>query len=104
MWWAIDNTFFWCLRGMGVLFLLGAGLAAAGKRAAPLVAVGCEMLFVILMLVMAVAWTIEARVDGGFDPYVILLAVMGVLGLGGIRRYWTLHRLANTAEDREAQT
>ena len=93
-WWALDNAFFWCLRVLGVVFLFAAGLAAAGTRISMLLATIAEAAFVLLMIAMSIAWTIEARVDGDFNIMVILLIIFAVLGIGGLKQSWLLYRVS----------
>jgi hypothetical protein len=91
-WFAIDRVFRWCLRGLGVAFLIAAALAAAGLRVSMLLAMIVEGAFVVLMIVMAVQWTVEARVDGGWDMAALLLALLAIIGISSVRKSWSLYQ------------
>lgn len=85
-WWAMDNGIFTALKITGVCFLIAAGLAATGKRSALLVSAASEFAFVLLMVVASAFWTYEARVDGGFNPAVILYLILAIVSFaGGLR-------------------
>lgn len=96
-WWAVDNAFFWSLRGLGGLFILTAALSLTGRRVAMLFTAAAEGLFVALMVAMSIAWTLEARVDGTFNAMVILLLVLAIIGIAGVRSSWQLYRAAGAA-------
>jgi hypothetical protein len=98
-WFARDRLFYWCLRIIGVGFLVAAALAGMGKRVSMLLAVIVEVVFALLMLVMMVEWTIEARVDGAWEYSVILLILLAVISLSGARRSWELYNAARPAAD-----
>ena len=93
-WYAINTVLNHCLAGVGALFILGAGLAATGKRVAMLAATIVEILLALLLVVMSVSWTIEARADGRWSYEVILLLILAVLGVGGVKHSWELYRAA----------
>lgn len=97
MWFALDNTFRWCLRGLGALFLVTAALAWSGARAAMLLALAADLGLALLMAAMSVAWTLEARVLGTWDATVLLLIVLGIFALGSAGRSWSLYRAAARA-------
>lgn len=79
-WFAADNALFWCLRGIGVLFLVTAALAALGQRVSMLLATIAEAGFAVLMIAMTVEWTLEARADNTVNYQVILLLILAVVG------------------------
>jgi hypothetical protein len=93
-WFATDRALFWCLRGTGLLFLISAVLAWIGRRVSMLLATIADVVFALLMLAMAVEWTLEARVDGGWDATVILLLILAFIAAGAARRSWDLYRRA----------
>jgi len=68
-----------------------------GKRVSMLLAAMVEVVFALLMLVMMVEWTIEARVDGAWEYSVILLILLAVVSLSGARRSWELYNAARPA-------
>jgi len=90
-WFLADNISFWCLRGIGGLFLLTAGLVSIGQVWAMLLGAIGEGLLVVLLLGMSVMWTLEARVDGQWNAQVILLLIMAVLGAGSALRCWRIY-------------
>ncbi len=90
-WWAIDNALFWALRIVGILFVLAAGFAATGRRAALLVTIAAESLFTLLMLAMSIIWTLKARVDGEVNYIVILLILMAIVSIAAIKRSWVIY-------------
>ena len=87
-WFAADHAMFWGLRGLGIGFLVTAALAALGQRVALLLATIAEALFALLMLIMTVAWTLEARVDGMWNYQVILLLVLAMVSVGAAQGAW----------------
>jgi hypothetical protein len=91
-WFAVDNALFWCLRGIGVLFLVAAGLAALGHRVAMLLATVAEAAFFVLMIAMAVDWTLEARADGLVNYQVILLLILAIISGSAARSAWVRWR------------
>ena len=93
-WFALDNGLFWLLRGVGVLFILSAGLAAMGQRGAMLLGTVCEVLLVLWLVAMSVVWTIEARADGVWNYQVILLLIIAAVSVGGAKRSWGLYSAA----------
>jgi len=93
-WFARDAFFYWCLRIIGVGFLVVAALAGMGKRVSMLLAAIVEVVFALLMLVMMVEWTIEARMDGTWEYSVMLLILLAVISLSGARRSWELYNAA----------
>lgn len=93
-WFARDVFFHWCLRVIGVGFLVAAALAGMGKRVSMLLAAIVEVVFALLMLVMMVEWTIEARMDGTWEYSVMLLILLAVVSLSGARRSWELYNAA----------
>jgi len=99
-WWtAVDNALFWCLRAVGVLFLIAAALAAAGQRSSMLLATLVEGVFIALMVVMSIVWTVEARIAGGWNIQVILLLILAALAVSGARRSWELYRAAQPRDE-----
>ncbi len=96
-WFAVDNALFWCLRGIGILFLLAAALAAAGHRVSMLLAAIAEAAFTLLMIVMTVEWTLEARADGLVNYQVILLLLLAVVAAGSARSAWSRWRASGAA-------
>lgn len=96
-WFARDVFFHWCLRVIGVGFLVAAALAGMGKRVSMLLAAIVEVVFALLMLVMMVEWTIEARVDGTWAYSVMLLILLAIISLSGARRSWELYNAARPA-------
>ena len=94
---AWDHGFRWCLRIIGVGFLVSAALAGVGKRFAMLLAAIVDVVFALLMLVMMVEWTIEARMDGTWEYSVMLLILLAVISLSGARRSWELYNAARPA-------
>jgi hypothetical protein len=90
-WFAADRAFRWCLRIAGVAFLLAAAWAATGQRSSMLLAVPSELVFALLMLAMSIETTLEARADGQWDVFAILLLILLVMGLAGARRSWELY-------------
>ena len=93
-WRAINGAINWCLRGVGVLFLIAAAAALSGKRASMLLATIVEGFLALLLAAMAVSWTLEARAAGGWNYQIILLLILAVLGAGGVKRSWELYRAA----------
>jgi hypothetical protein len=93
-WFALDNALFLALRIVGFGFLAAGGLATAGLRLALPATILCEAVFAGLMLVMSIAWTLEARASGGWNPLVILLLVLAFLSAGSIPRVWRMYRLS----------
>jgi hypothetical protein len=91
MWFALDNGLFWALRVVGIGFLLAGAWAASGRRPAMLLAAATEAAFALVMLAMSIAWTLEARVMGTWNPQVILLLILLIVGLLGARRSWELY-------------
>lgn len=87
-WFAADNTLFWGLRGIGVLFMVTAALAALGQRASMLLATIAEAGFAVLMMAMTVEWTLEARADGTVNYQVILLLILAVVGVSAAKSAW----------------
>jgi hypothetical protein len=56
-----------------------------------LLAVPSELVFALLMLAMSIETTLEARADGQWDVFAILLLILLVMGLAGARRSWELY-------------
>lgn len=96
-WFAADNALFWCLRVIGALFLIAAGLAAVGRRVSMALAALAEIAFALLMIVMTIEWTLRARADGMWDYQIILLLILAILAVGGGRRSWALFRATGSA-------
>lgn len=95
LWFVVDNVLFWCLRVVGLLLLLAAALAFARKRIAALVAAVGELGFTLVMIAMAIENTIEARVDGYWDYFVILYAVLAIVAASAAKRSWQVYRLSS---------
>jgi len=99
-WFAVDEALNWGLRIVGILFLAVAGLAMTGARAALLGAALCEGLFALVMVAMAIEWSVDAHVfGGGWDPAVIIVALLAIISVGQAMRAWTLYRQSAPAPD-----
>ena len=96
-WYAADHAFRWCLRVLGALFLLAAAWAATGQCAAMLLSTAAEVAFALLMLAMSIEATLEARADGLWDFFVILLLILAVIGISAAKRSWSLYRMSGRA-------
>jgi hypothetical protein len=96
-WFAIDMAFRWCLRVVGAVFLIAAALAPTGQPFALLPALAAEGAFTLLMIVMGIETTLEARADGHFDAFVILFLILAIVGVSSVKRLWTLWREATRA-------
>ncbi len=97
-WFAVDEAFNWGLRVVGAGFVLAAALAAAGMRSSMLLATVVESLFAILMIAMTIGWTADARAIGAaWNPQVIILIVMAVVGIVGAKHSWELYRATGVA-------
>lgn len=90
-WFAVDHIVRWSLRAVGIAFLVCAAWAWTGQRSSMLLATFTEGVFTLLMVAMAVESTVEARADGGFDAFAIILVILAVIGFGGARRCWRLY-------------
>ena len=97
LWYTIDHAFNWCLRGLGVLFLVASGLAAQGRPLAALLATALEGAFVLLMVLNAIERIIEGRIAGCFDVWVIILALLAIMGVNSAKSSWLLYRHAERA-------
>jgi len=95
LWFVVDNAIFWCLRIIGAVLLLAALLAFARQRIAALVATIGEIGFTLIMVGMAIENTIEARVDGIWDYFVILYAVLAIVAASAAKRSWQVYRLSS---------
>jgi hypothetical protein len=93
-WFAADNALFWSLRGIGVLFLVAAALAAAARPVSMLLATIAETGFAVLMVVMTVDWTLEARADGLVNYQIILLLILAIVGVSAARSAWKRWQVA----------
>ena len=80
------------LAGVGALFILVAGLAGLGRRAAALTAALAEGLLAVVLLAWGIALTIEARVEGLWDAFPILLLIVIAMSLRSAMRFWRLYR------------
>jgi hypothetical protein len=101
-WYLADNITFWCLRGIGLVFLLTAGAAAVGQTWAMLLAAVAEGLLAALLVGMSVLWTIEARVDNTWNAQVILLLILAILGAGSAARCWRIYKAGRSVAGRGA--
>lgn len=90
-WYTIDRVFQWALRIIGAVFLIAAAWATTGQRAAMLLAALAEIGFAMLMFAWTVETILEARADGGFDAFAILLGILAIIGVSGAKRSWTLY-------------
>ena len=90
-WYLIDNIMRWALRIVGLLFLFAIAATSTGKQSSMLVVVLAEAGFTIMMFIMAIESTVEALKDGLFDPFAILLLVLGIFGISSVKRSWQLY-------------
>ncbi len=90
-WYTIDQVFRWILRVVGVIFLAAAAWSSTGQRASLLLAIAAEVGFALLMLAMAIESTLEARADGTWDAFVILFAILVIIGVSAAKRSWEIY-------------
>jgi hypothetical protein len=97
-WYTLDRVFQWALRIIGALFLVAAAWALTGQRTSMLLAALAEIGFAMLMFAWTVETILEARADGGFDAFAILLGILAIIGISGAKRSWLLYTsMAGTA-------
>lgn len=91
-WYSVDSVMLRTIRGLGIGFLIGAGLAAAQRRGAMTLAVVLEASYIISLLTWSGLETAGARSQGEWDPIALLYLGLAVAGLPGLRKYWRLSR------------
>lgn len=93
-WISLDHAYAWTLRGLGALFLIASGLAAAGRRASLMMGALTEGLFVLFMILLSAGQTWEMRIIGGWDQMVVLYLLFAVLAAANLRTLLAQRRLA----------
>lgn len=91
MWFAMDHAIRWALRIIGGAFLVCAALATTGSRTSALLGALVEGAFALALLAIAVETFLEARADGVFDPFVILLLIVMAVGISAAKHSWQLY-------------